>query len=838
LGQAATTEAAQSARKIIDRPRLLEQLDETEARTILLIAPAGYGKTVLAEQWAAELRATAWYAPTAVDRDVVALARGLARSIAPVAGGSSSWFEEFLRTADGPARNVTRIATMLSEAIASSRLARLVLDDYQVLIGSHEAEDLVNTIRARTNLTLLVTARVRPTWASARRILYGEILEVGLEELKMNAAESESLLSALPAADAEELATLASGWPAVLGLAAVAYPNLHHSQPLPDDLYNFLADEILRAVSEPLQAAMSDLALLPSLDEALIQRAMGPGSGRALTEAVTAGLLSVVHGSYQLHPLLREFLLARMLKGRGSDRRIRNAVETALASHSWETAIELVTKFELDDLFDTVLCNAYEPLLSRGQIDTLGEFAERAQTYCRESRPQVELVRSDIARRKGDHRHALELALRASRKLGVHPLRSHAYAVAGQSAFSEWNIPLAYDMFSEAHDTAQTASDRSAASWGLVLVALYGHLGNLDTAIDRLRNLRDESPVQLVRFATARIAQMRVSPEGIWESSEVSDGFHAARELLDPDVRSSFMISYGYLMGLQGLYEEMTSIAQETLNDGQSFQLTYVMPHAYWQTAFASLGLRRFGQCERALRLAERHATKGDEFQLLNNRSLRARLCLAQNHLDLALEEVGYEASSSAQTEMWEEFLATRALVLAVCGQDTDASAVRAQINIDAAPVEARALVAMASAVSAARTRKAQEVVALVRKCSSMNTWDPVVCAIRAEPDVLVFAIRDPHLRQLIGPVLARSHDYSLARRVGLRPKPTERSNPTLLSNRERDVYELLRNGLTNREIAQALFIAEATAKVHVRHVMEKLGARTRTEAAGRDLTQ
>jgi two-component system nitrate/nitrite response regulator NarL len=37
---------------------------------------------------------------------------------------------------------------------------------------------------------------------------------------------------------------------------------------------------------------------------------------------------------------------------------------------------------------------------------------------------------------------------------------------------------------------------------------------------------------------------------------------------------------------------------------------------------------------------------------------------------------------------------------------------------------------------------------------------------------------------------------------------------------------------MSNREIAEALSISEVTAKVHVRHILEKLGARSRTQAA------
>ena len=52
------------------------------------------------------------------------------------------------------------------------------------------------------------------------------------------------------------------------------------------------------------------------------------------------------------------------------------------------------------------------------------------------------------------------------------------------------------------------------------------------------------------------------------------------------------------------------------------------------------------------------------------------------------------------------------------------------------------------------------------------------------------------------------------------------------LSVREREVLELLGQGLRNREIAERLVVSEATVKTHVRHVLEKLRLRNRSEAA------
>jgi DNA-binding NarL/FixJ family response regulator len=45
-------------------------------------------------------------------------------------------------------------------------------------------------------------------------------------------------------------------------------------------------------------------------------------------------------------------------------------------------------------------------------------------------------------------------------------------------------------------------------------------------------------------------------------------------------------------------------------------------------------------------------------------------------------------------------------------------------------------------------------------------------------------------------------------------------------------VLSLIAQGATNRQIGQALYMAEKTASVHVSRILAKLGVRSRTEAA------
>src|SRR5262249_52462599 len=51
------------------------------------------------------------------------------------------------------------------------------------------------------------------------------------------------------------------------------------------------------------------------------------------------------------------------------------------------------------------------------------------------------------------------------------------------------------------------------------------------------------------------------------------------------------------------------------------------------------------------------------------------------------------------------------------------------------------------------------------------------------------------------------------------------------LTTREVEILRLVASGKRNSDVAAALSISEDTVKVHVRHIMEKLGANARTEA-------
>lgn len=63
-------------------------------------------------------------------------------------------------------------------------------------------------------------------------------------------------------------------------------------------------------------------------------------------------------------------------------------------------------------------------------------------------------------------------------------------------------------------------------------------------------------------------------------------------------------------------------------------------------------------------------------------------------------------------------------------------------------------------------------------------------------------------------------------------PAPRRESLEEILTQREREVVELIAQGQTNKEIARELEISPATVKVHVERLIGKLGVADRTQAA------
>jgi DNA-binding NarL/FixJ family response regulator len=180
------------------------------------------------------------------------------------------------------------------------------------------------------------------------------------------------------------------------------------------------------------------------------------------------------------------------------------------------------------------------------------------------------------------------------------------------------------------------------------------------------------------------------------------------------------------------------------------------------------------------------------------------------------------------------EYIATSMLALA-CSGDLDAVD---RLDRDAPPpspaVEIRVLIPAARAV-AAIARKQEHALSLAEEAfeaaEATANYDNLICACRASADFARALASSQSAQTKIAALFNRVGDRALAAAAGV----TFTSSPRLLaplSRREAEVLDHIAEGKTNREIADLLYISEVTVKAHVRHIFEKLGVKTRTEAA------
>ncbi len=282
---------------IIKRPRLTRLLDDAGARIILLLAPAGYGKTTLAREWTREQERVGWYTGGPGMIDVAGLSVGLAETLASMGEPARNDMLERVRILAARGHDARGLAKALSGGAPGAGWV-LVVDDYHHALGSPDAEAFFEELVALTEFRLLITSRERPGWLPARKVVYGEAAVVEMDALAFTDDEARAVLGG----GGEEIVVEARGWPAVIGLAAMRGGATVAAGLPPDDLYRFFADDLFRSASPQLREAMFLLSLAGVDGARVIAWQRGHMSSwwrKRRSEAFSAGENQTVH------PLLR-----------------------------------------------------------------------------------------------------------------------------------------------------------------------------------------------------------------------------------------------------------------------------------------------------------------------------------------------------------------------------------------------------------------------------------------------------------------------------------------------------------------------------------------------------
>lgn len=819
MGEGTAQEVAAGRRHIIRRPRLTRLLDECDARIILLVAPAGYGKTTLAREWATAPRRYVWVDVRPYVADVAALAASLSAAVGNVVASAGRGVIDRLRASAAPSPSPDVLAELLAaDVVHWPSDTWLVIDDYHYVEGSADAQTFIDCLSRISQLNMLILSRTRPNWATPRRLLYGEVFELGATELAMNNDEASAVLTATRRTSPPGLVALAEGWPAVIGLAALRPRESVPRDEIPAELYDFFAEEVYRGLSEEARVAVSNLAAAPTITDEVAVVVLGDRAHQILPEILTAGLLAKRNTDYEFHPLLRDFIKRRVATPADSAS-LRRLIDFHLARREWDEAFEIAVTTHDAGLANFVIEGALDDLLNVGRLETLRSWTTNAPSGIDPA--LLELVEAQLAFRHAQHEQAFVLASRAARAIGSkHPLGARANLSAGQAAYFSDRTTEGKRYSDAAVRLAQSAEERADALWLRFTASTELEDPTLPRLLTDFEESRSDRPDDVVRAVCGHlILDIRFG-----EDPHAPRHAEGARGLLDrvedPIIRASFFNLLGRSLVLRSHYEEATALFTAGEDVATQTRLDFALPHLLMAHALAELGRGRLWRAQELLARAGQYTH--DPHTVGNERLIRGKILLAEHRFDDAARAFAEQRGDVSDRATLAELFAYGGLAAAASARHRDARALADQARQVSRTIEPDVIANVASALAAVSR---DEAVDLATRAASR-------VAAAGHSDLLVLPLRvAPAVRDLLGesPVAGTA---PLMSALAHAERPRDHAQFASLSKREREVLTLVAEGLSNKQIGRQLFISDVTVKVHVRHILEKLGVRTRTEAA------
>ncbi|VTP68253.1 ATP-dependent transcriptional activator malT [Serratia rubidaea] len=313
------------------RDRLLTKLaGAANYRLTLVNSPAGYGKTTLIAQWAADKAELGWYSLDESDNQPERFASYLIAALQQATGGQCVK-SEALSQKHQYASLSALFGQLFIELADWHQPLYMVIDDYHLITNDVIHEAMRFFLRHQPeNLTLILLSRTLPPLGIANLRVRDQLLELGSQQLAFNHLEAKQFFDCrLPAPlaqqDSSRLCDEVAGWATALQLIALSARQSSASAQQSakrlaglnaSHLADYLVDEVLDHVDAGARAFLLRCSVLRSMNDALIVRLTGEDNGQQrLEELERQGMF--IHRMddtgewFNFHPLFASFLRQR-----------------------------------------------------------------------------------------------------------------------------------------------------------------------------------------------------------------------------------------------------------------------------------------------------------------------------------------------------------------------------------------------------------------------------------------------------------------------------------------------------------------------------------------------
>lgn len=418
------------------RERLFARLDGSPERPIAWVAgPPGAGKTLLVATYVeARKRDCVWYHVDAGDADLASFFFYLAGAARSGRRGRRNGLP--LLTPEYQGNEAAFARTFFRHLVSTSRRPFvLVVDDV-----SEVARDATMHLALREGLEELgpgaraiLVSREEPPPAYARLVASGAVDALSGDDLRLTEEEALAIAerhapAGIPRAALEHVCEVAGGWAAGIVLLASGAGLPERDAPTRTALFEYLATEVFERASPLVRDVLLSAAVVAPVPARLADRLCGSDRAAAVLEDLASRAYFTTRRplpdvTFQLHPLLRRFLLSRTESERGPDalRRLRTRAAAILEEEGLpEDALSLLVEAGAwEDVARVALAEA-PALVATGRSATLERWLRSLPAQLERRQPWISywLARCRLGREPSQARLLLAESYRQFEEAG------------------------------------------------------------------------------------------------------------------------------------------------------------------------------------------------------------------------------------------------------------------------------------------------------------------------------------------------------------------------------------------------------------------------------------
>ncbi len=882
---------------IVPREGLILRLkDGLKCKLTLISAPAGFGKTTLIGEWARSLdRSVGWLSLDESDNDIIHFLSYFIVALQSVNEDIGQDELKRLRSPHPLPIEETLIA-IINQINALSEEVVLILDDYHLISTSSIHEAVAYFLdHMPENVHLVIISRADPPLPLARLRGRGEIAEFRQNDLRFTIDEAADFLQevmevGIDLEDVRALNSRTEGWVAGLQMAAVSLQGQEDVSKFVRIftgsnryILDYLIEEVLQRQPRSIQQFMLQTSILDRLNSLLCDAIVSEiGDWRLethdplqspVTDLRSQVILEHLESSnlfifplddnrqwYRYHRLFRDLLRKHLqqlspdlipdLHRRAADwfeeaGMLSDAIEHALAAQDFDHAAQLVEQVA-------------EEILMRSEVGTFARWLEKLPEETLDGHPHLILYHTWCLIVTGASNDVIERQLRNIDEInGV--LSARVAAIRAYLAIYQGDLSSAWEL---SHVAWERLPEDDLFLRG-ILSLIFGisllAKGDVEAGIESLSDVFQASQeVDNVMVGTITISHLARLRMRAGELKEAHDMYQRAIDLARDENGQTLPIAGEAFMGLGEIWLQKNDLVK-----AEEFILKGIQHTEAWSDVAALegyLALARVRQAqnrgaevaplvEKARELAVQFKTTTLDDIMVDLHEVK--LFLAQGDLEAAIawiEERNVENFLGSeqwveQTGNFHDHLRKYELIIlsrVLIAKGESQRALEILIPLLEAMKELRRVdlvleVLILQAIARQADGNFEAAMLSIEEALSLAEPGGFIRIFINEGTVMAKLIYEASQREI-------SPEYC-GKLLSAFPDPTQNDVPSRtidaewvepLSPRENEVLCLIAEGLSNKEIAERLFLSLGTVKVHTRNIYGKLCVSNRTQAVAK----